>query len=338
MAIFTIIGSIIGAGFASGQEMYLFFYRYGINGLYGLLLCSFLMFYIIYKVLKIVNERNINTYEEFLNVIFEKSISKSKFLSLSYINNKIVNIFLLVTFFIMIAGFGAYFNQEFGINSFLGAFIISLLTFLVLLSDIKGLTRINCIIVPFLMVCIFLMGIKNISNIDISKINSKIQTNGFQWMLRAIIYASYNILILIPILVNLRGYIKDKKKIFGVSAISGLIFFLLAICVFFMLIHVHVPFKNLDMPIIYAIKNNFPKFKTIYGLVILISIFTTATSIGMGFLENVSKDRKTNSHVAALMCITGLFFSRFGFSNLVKVLFPSFGVLGLLQIFAIFKK
>ena len=31
MILFTIIGSIIGAGFASGQEIYLFFYRFGIK-------------------------------------------------------------------------------------------------------------------------------------------------------------------------------------------------------------------------------------------------------------------------------------------------------------------
>ena len=29
MIIFTIIGALIGAGFASGQEIYLFFYKYG---------------------------------------------------------------------------------------------------------------------------------------------------------------------------------------------------------------------------------------------------------------------------------------------------------------------
>ena len=33
MIIFSIIGALIGAGFASGQEMYLFFYRFGIYGI-----------------------------------------------------------------------------------------------------------------------------------------------------------------------------------------------------------------------------------------------------------------------------------------------------------------
>lgn len=338
MAIFTIIGSIIGAGFASGQEIYLFFYRYGINGVCGLVLCSLLMSYVTYKVLKIVYEKNIVTYSDFLSVIFNRDFNKRENLNLGYINNIIVNVFLLITFFIMIAGFGAYFNQEFGMNSILGSTIIAFLTFMVFLTDIRGLTKINSIIVPFLIICIFFMGVKNIPNINISKINYGIYINRLKWIEKAIIYASYNIILLIPILVNLRVYIKDKKNIFWISGISGIIFFLLAMCIFFMLIHVDVSFKDLDMPIIYAIKNKFSKFKLIYGLIILISIFTTATSIGMGFIENVCKNKKSYPQVAALMCITGLLFSRFGFSNLVKILFPSFGILGLLQIFAIFKK
>lgn len=37
---FVIIGTIIGAGFASGKEIYTFFSIYGINGLWGILLSN----------------------------------------------------------------------------------------------------------------------------------------------------------------------------------------------------------------------------------------------------------------------------------------------------------
>ena len=335
MAIFTIIGSIIGAGFASGQEIYLFFYRYGINGIYGLAICSFLISYVICRVLKIVYEKNIETYGEFLNAIFNKDFNKRKYLDLGYTNNIIVNIFLLFTFFIMIAGFGVYFSQEFGVPSIVGSVIIAFFSFLVFLTDIKGLTKINSIIVPLLIICIVWIGMKNIPNIEISRLNLNLEVKGFRWIYKAIIYGSYNMILLIPILVNLKGY--NKKNIIWISAISGVIFFVLAICVFFMLINVDVPFKDLEMPIIYAIKNNFPEFKAIYGMVILISIFTTATSIGIGFLENICKKKKSYPHIAGIMCISSLIFSQFGFSNLVKVLFPSFGILGLIQILFILK-
>ena len=59
MILFTIIGALIGAGFASGQEIYLFFYRFGKNGLYGIILCSLIFGFIIYKTLSILKDNEI---------------------------------------------------------------------------------------------------------------------------------------------------------------------------------------------------------------------------------------------------------------------------------------
>lgn len=337
MAIFTIIGSIIGAGFASGQEIYIFFYSYGMKGIFGLVFCSFLMSYVIYKVLKIVKEKNINTYGDFLDTIFYKNGTKKRYLNLSYINNTIVNIFLLVTFYIMVAGFGAYFSQEFYINCDIGAIIIAILSFLIFLRNIKGLTRVNSIIVPLLIICIVFIGVKNISSIQITKLDLNFEVNNFSWIIKAIIYSSYNLILLIPILVNLSSFIRNRTSILLVSIISGFVFFILAICVFFLLINVNIPFDSLEMPVVYAIKNSFYEFKLLYGLVILISIFTTATSIGLSFLKNVVKRKKYYPLFAGIMCISGVVFSKFGFSNLVKILFSSFGFLGLVQIWMIIR-
>lgn len=109
--VFVIIGTMIGAGFASGQEVYLFFFSYGIEGLLGLVISNVIMGMVIYKTFQIVKQYGSNTYKEFLEVLIKKN-NKIK----SIINN-IINIFILITFFIMIAGFGAYFEQELGISS-----------------------------------------------------------------------------------------------------------------------------------------------------------------------------------------------------------------------------
>ena len=337
MAIFTIIGSIIGAGFASGQEIFLFFYKYGLNGIYGLIVCSLLMFYIIYKVLKIVYEKNINTYREFLDFIFNKRYSKRKYLNISYINENIVNIFLLGTFFIMIAGFGAFFSQEFGINKIIGSCMIALFSYFVFLTNIKGLTKVNSMIVPILIICIVLIGTKSIHNTNIFRVISNKSTNDFLWIINAIVYTSYNIILLIPILVNLREYIRNKKNIFFISAISSMVFFMLAISIFSILSNLESSFEGIEMPTIYVVKNKFSNFGALYGLIILISIFTTATSVGISFLGNICNKKENYINIAKIMCISSLVFSKMGFSNLVKILFPAFGLLGMFQLWKIIK-
>lgn len=95
-----------------GQEIYLFFYRYGIKGIYGLFLCNILIGIIIYKTLNIIYKKDIRTYKEFLDFIIPE-FGRTKYFDLNNITNNIINMFLLITFFIMISGFGAYFSQEY---------------------------------------------------------------------------------------------------------------------------------------------------------------------------------------------------------------------------------
>ena len=47
----VIVGAVVGAGFASGQEIYSFFNVYNENGLVGIIISSILLGFIIYKVL-----------------------------------------------------------------------------------------------------------------------------------------------------------------------------------------------------------------------------------------------------------------------------------------------
>ena len=61
----VIIVALIGAGFASGQEIFSFFYIYGKNGIYGILIMSILIGIFIYKSLKIIYQKQVYNYNDF---------------------------------------------------------------------------------------------------------------------------------------------------------------------------------------------------------------------------------------------------------------------------------
>ena len=123
-----------------GQEIYLFFYRFGTKGLLGIIICNIIMAIIIYKTLKILYENNINTYKNFLDKIF---LENEK---LSNITNIIINVFLCATFFIMISGFGTYLSQAFGMNQIIGSSILALISYIVFLRKIESFAKINNIV------------------------------------------------------------------------------------------------------------------------------------------------------------------------------------------------
>ena len=322
----VIIGALIGAGFASGQEIFSFFYIYGKNGIYGILIMSILIGIFIYKSLKIIYQKQVYNYNDFLNLFIKNTKIRNVILW-------IVNVLLLVSLYIMVAGFGAYFEQEIGINRIIGSIVLNLLCVIVFFSNIKGVLKASNLIVPFLIFFIFFIGIKNI--VQIRTIDFYQMKNN--WILSMLIYNSYNFILLMPVLISLKKQITKEKNIKKVSILVTIIILILSINIFFLLLNANIKeIENQEMPIVYIISNYFNKYKKIYAFIVLASIFTTAISVGIGFLQNISKNSNSYPQFVLFMCITSLLMSNIGFSKLLNFIYPVFGYIGILQIVIIF--
>ena len=328
-AVFVIIGTLIGAGFASGQEIYIFFYQYGVKGILGIIISSALLGFVIYKVLHICKENEITNYKSFLKRI----IKKEKYLE---IFNTIMNIFIIITFYIMIAGFGAYFEQQLGIHFFIGSMILALICYFVFLKDVSGLIKVSQYLVPLLIGTLFIIGISVIDSENILEISHYVSENrSWKWILDSVLYGSYNTILLIPVLIALRNLVNNKKEIGIISILTTILIMVLSFIVYFILTKVDVDIKNLEMPAIYVVSKISPIFEYIYGFIILSSILTTSISLGTSLLENIANSNKRYKQYAILICISAVLVSNIGFSNLVNLLYPIFGYIGLIQIIKI---
>ena len=328
-AVFVIIGTLIGAGFASGQEIYVFFYQYGINGIFGMIISSILLGFVTYKVLYICKENKVTNYKSFLKIFIKKEKQLDIF-------NTIINIFILITFYIMIAGFGAYFEQQFGISSLLGSILLAFICYFVFLRDISGLIKVNQYIVPLLIGSLLIIGIFVIDAKNILEISHYVsENNSWKWILDSILYGSYNTILLIPVLITLRNLVSKKKERRKVSLWVIALVILLSLVIFLILTKIDVDIKNLEMPAVYVVSKISPVFRDIYGFIILSSILTTSISLGTSLLENIVKDKKKYKQYAIFICVSAILVSNIGFSNLVNLLYPIFGYIGLIQIIKI---
>ena len=177
----------------------------------------------------------------------------------------------------------------------------------------------------------------NCKNIGIQEIHGipELRKN---WLLSAIEYASYNTILLIPVLISIRKLVKKDKNIKKISIISSIIVFILTIIIFMTLLNVDMALKEVEMPAVYAIANISKEFNFLYGIIILISIFTTAISLGISFLKNLSNSKKEYLYYNVFLLVSSIIFSNLGFSNLVSIFYPLLGLVGILQIFKIFIK
>lgn len=329
--IFVAIGTLVGAGFASGKEIYVFFYSFGINGFIGILIASILLGAIVFKVIKIMQKENISNHKEFLIKVFKVN-DKNKIIEIISI---IINIFTLITFFIMIAGFGAYFEQQLGINKIVGSIVLAVLSFFVLIKKENGVSKVNQIIVPILITIITVIFIINFKNIEFYK-NQINLNNNWGWLLKSLMYAGYNGILLIPVIISLKKYVdniktKKEKRTIMISIIT--IIFTLASFVFFMLFQIQeINISEIEMPMVYVVSEFIPSMKVVYGILILASIVTTSVSLGMSFLKNTKRNYNKK---ALLICAISVLIANIGFSNLINYCYPAFGVLGIIEVIRI---
>ena len=333
--VFSIIGTLIGAGFASGQEIYTFFFKYGANGIIGIVISSILLSLIIRKTLLIIKNKKVKNYKMFLDKVLNGK-EKRKYLNVKYITNLVINIFILITYYIMVAGFGAYLKQEIGINNTIGSSVLAILTYFIATSKKDRILDINKILIPLLIIFIIFIGIIIIGKEDSTQQIEKNNIKNIAIVIKTgIVYASYNAILLIPFLITVNGDKLKTIEINKISILSGVIIAILAYIIFMMLRKINIDISTLEMPAVYIVGKSGEIFRYIYGFIILASIFTTTIALQKSFLQNICKDKKSYTHIVTIMCITSVVMSKFGFANLVKVLFNLFGYLGIIQIFKI---
>lgn len=321
--LFVLIGGFIGAGFASGQEILIFFNKYGLGGFYGIIVSGFIFSITIYKVFSICLKYNINNYEDFLYELNFFSKFKPSIIS---IFKFIVNAFLLVSFYVMVAGFSSFFYLQFNIPILLTSSILCLVCYFLFNKNIESLINISTALIPLLILLICFIGIKQI-NFDIISFNYEL-TRG--WLISSILYVSYNTILLVPLSISLKNYLKNSKNIIYCSILIGFIIVFLSLILFIILMNHNL--SDSELPMLNIANNIDNIYKNIYCFVILSAIITTLLSSGFTFVYNFNNKYLKKNILIFIMCFSAIFISNFGFSNLVNILYPFFGYLGFLQI------
>ena len=336
----TLIGTFIGAGFASGKEIYLFFFKYQVYGILGIIVSAIFIGYIIYKLLNISKRNDICNYNEFLNYLI-----KNKLIKIILIN--IIDVFLIISFCIMVSGFSAFIYQEFNINIIIGFIFMLICSYCAFKRKATGIIKINNILIPIIIFIIFFIVIKKVNLYELNFINglngegfniNNWKIENFKFLIFSILYANYNLLTIIPIVVTMSNVTKNKKKIKYISIICSIIIFILSMSIFAILSQSNFNITNLEMPVVFIVGRYGIFYKYIYCLVVGIAIFTTAISVGYGYLQNYENNKEKYNKKIILLILCSIIAIPIGFSKLIELLYPIFGGIGLVQSLYVIKK
>ncbi len=323
-------GAILGAGFASGKELIVFFARFGIWAAAGLVL-SGILFYLAGKgIFDFIHKTNSDSYDFFIDEIFGKKIG-------TFV--KIVSFLFLITLFsTMIAAGGEILSLIKGINVFYGRIIMTSLCFLAFLFDVKGLVQINMVMCPIIIAGGIFIGlyvfIKESGNIEL-------YNNGFynvtdNFVLSSFLYTSYNIITIVPVLISMKKYSSDLKTGKKGCFIASLTMTVLGLFMILPYFSLYGKIQEANVPII-KLAENYPLFIKITAAAVLFSAAaTTACANGFETIKRLEEKAEKNSvEIKLLTCILGFLISSLGFRAFVEKIYPLFGFIGLFELFSI---
>ncbi|RFA35322.1 hypothetical protein CAI16_08745 [Virgibacillus dokdonensis] len=312
---FLIIGTTIGAGYASGRELWQFFGHES-----GLAIVLFACFFTIccIGIMNVSYTRKSTHYLPVLRDIVGVKLTK--------VYDVMIFIYLFTTTVIMIAGSGAT-SQAFNYPYWWGISIIIVALILLFLKGVNGLLSINQFILPILLtgLVFVLLWFTVDQKLDLFS-HWHEQRN---WM-AAFPFTALNILPLIAVLGAIGHKVQSKQEIWIASIGSGLTLGVISFIYNNSLIQIADEVLVYEIPL-FAIMKNYPLQMLVFMSILLwFAIFTTAASGILGIVSRIQDYVKQPLWlIVCLTLVTMIPLTALGFSTLIQYLYPIYGILNL---------
>lgn len=318
---------MLGAGFASGQEVLQYFTSHGIIGVLGAFIVAVLFGIMGMLLVRIGFRLQATSHHEVIHQISGRYLGKA------------FDIILMLTLFgigvVMLAGAGPIFNQQFGIPTFLGTLLMSTLVLLTIMTGVERVVRVIAFITPVFLLIIVFINIYSALNIEHSFNNLEnmaLQQNSISsnWLFSSINYLAVVTLTNAAMLFIMGGNeTKEKQALFG--GLLGGFFCGILVLVSTLAIYVNIEvMAGVQIPTLVLANQISPLFGFIFSIALFGMIYSTAVSLFFSFNSRFfqPKTRKFNGF-SILTLIVAFGLGLFGFSDLVSVVFPLVGYSGM---------
>ncbi len=326
---FVIIGAIIGAGFASGKEIFEYFAKYGICSLIFVIPLFVCIYFFLYNYLKF--GQNCNNFDLKHS---NKYLCKTK--KIFGLNFNAFDVGLFLTFLIhtsaMFSGLVALFSTYLPSGYKFIYFIIALIITVVLIkTSFNSFKVLSFLVVPLIILCLLLNVVCSFNSGTIST-NFGI-TNILPLPLLTIVYASQNTFFSSFIIIKLGKDLNNKQRhliCFLTSLILCILITLGILCFMFnpKLAYNQMPFAEV------AIAVN-PIFSIIFAIILFGSIITTHATCLASLKEYFKGEKKYNNTILMLVLI--ILLSLLNFGKIVEYLYPLIGAFGIIYFYKIYK-
>ena len=336
----AVIATLIGSGFASGQEAMQFFAAYGTLGIVGCVI-AIVLFAVMSGVLldygfkhkgaddfsafRTFCGRYLGTFMEWFTILF-----------------------CFLVGIIMVSGAGATLNQYFGVPQIVGSGLMALL---VLVSALFGLRRIVDIlgsIGPVTIVFLIALAAYALATHagGLAEADAAVAAagdsvvygvgSGASWFaLGAFMYVAYNILAGVPFMSEMGTEADSRKEAIVGGALGGAALGVCALLLNLALLSMYGEVSAYEVPVLYLAQQVSPIVGLLFAIVLLAEIYNTAVpmvwTVANQFVDE-KQDKRKYQFLIALLCAIIFMGGQLPFGMLVNLIYPFVGYCGALFI------
>jgi uncharacterized membrane protein YkvI len=327
----TYIGTVVGAGFATGREIVEFFTKYGSAGFAGILISGFLFIAIGTKLMLMARRINASSFDDMNHYLFGSAASR------------VVNVLMLIMLFgvtgVMLSGTGALFREQLNLPFQAGVVLTLIVTYVVMKKGIDGILWTNSLIVPIMILFSLVL---TFSMFDFSGGRQLLVgedfTRDWKWLLSPFAYAAFNLTLAQAVLVPLSREAADESVIKWGGFLGGL--GLTCILLNSQYVLYSVPrVLSYEIPIAEIVGGLGLFVHYFFVLVIYGEIFSTLIGNLFGLAGSLGKNMRLSNNVILLSLMLGSYLlSQVGYAELLHYLYPVFGMIALIFLIVISAK
>ncbi|MBU5350790.1 hypothetical protein KQI74_00765 [Paenibacillus barcinonensis] len=320
---FTYIGTVVGAGFATGQEILQFFTQYGKWATITIGLSTMLFVWLGTKMMLIAHDTGSRTYEDLNKHLFgPKAGGWITWVTL---------IVLIGVNSVMLAGAGSVFMEHLGLHYQTGLIITLIGTYLLLGRGMQAILQMNSIVVPMMLLLSLLMILSTVHHPGALRfITLTTDDNPIQVWVSPLLYTAFNLALAQAVLVPVGNQIRNRNTLKWGGIVGGIgVGFMLMAAHFAMSAYMpgitqfEIPMGSIAFQLGWVVQS-------VYVSLIFMEIFTTfvADIYGMTLQlrQHISVHPRLITLTIMMLCYS---LSQFGFSSLLSILYPIFGCMAL---------
>jgi len=326
----SFVGLLVGAGFATGQEVVQYFTAFGSWGIPGIIIAALVMTLAGTVFLQ-------------LGSYFHASEHNTVFRNVTHpIVSKLLDVAVIITLFaigfVMLAGAGSNMEQQFGWKTWIGSTLMLVLVLIVGMLDVDKVSKVIGAVTPTIIIAVIGVAIYTGLNMpdDIGAAmdaSSQIDTPIGNWLISALNYNGLALMLAVSMSLVIGGDNISPREAGWGGVVGGVIYSIMMGLAGFSLLMNSDKAQGSDIPMLSLVDSVNPTLGSIMAVIIYLMIFNTAIGMFYALGKRLSAGHEKRYPVIFVTgCLAGFAVSFAGFKTLMNYIYPVIGYMGILMV------